>query len=86
MLQSSLAHLNKIRISEKGPEVSTEVVSCSAYSTMKMVAICSSETSIGFQRTTQRYIPEDNSVPHEKLRGFNPHATYTARATAAYRS
>jgi hypothetical protein len=37
------------------------LVSCSAYySTLNMEAICSSETSVDFQRTTQRYIPEDN--------------------------
>jgi hypothetical protein len=29
------------------------------YSTLKMKAVCSSETSIDFQRTTWRYIPED---------------------------
>jgi hypothetical protein len=35
------------------------VVSCSAYSsTLKMEAICSSETSVDFQRTTWRYIAE----------------------------
>jgi hypothetical protein len=27
-----------------------------------MDAICSSETSVGFQRTTRRYIPEDNTL------------------------
>jgi hypothetical protein len=33
------------------------LVSCSAYSlTMKVEAICSSETSVDFQRTTRRYI------------------------------
>jgi hypothetical protein len=36
------------------------LVPCSAYSsTMKMEAICSFETSVDFQRTTRRYIPED---------------------------
>jgi hypothetical protein len=36
------------------------VQSCSAYvSTLKMEAICSSETSVDFQRTIQRYTPED---------------------------
>jgi hypothetical protein len=36
------------------------LVSCSAYfSTLKMEAMCSSETSFGFRRTTRRYIPED---------------------------
>jgi hypothetical protein len=36
------------------------LVSCSAYSrTLKTEAICSFETSVNFQRTTRRYIPED---------------------------
>jgi hypothetical protein len=34
--------------------------SCLAYSsTLEMKATCSSETSVNFQRTTRRYIPED---------------------------
>jgi hypothetical protein len=42
-----------------------EVVSCLAYSsTLKTEAICSSETSVDFQRTTRRYISEDKT-PHE---------------------
>jgi hypothetical protein len=37
----------------------TKLVSCLAYSsTLKMEATCSSETSVDFQRTTRRYIPE----------------------------
>jgi hypothetical protein len=42
-------------------------VSCSTYSsTLKMNAICSSETSVDFKRNTRRYIPEDNTgVPLE---------------------
>jgi hypothetical protein len=41
------------------------LVCYSAYlSTPKMKAICSSETSVDFQRTTRRYIPEDNTL-HE---------------------
>jgi hypothetical protein len=36
------------------------LVSCSAYSwTLKMEAICSYQTSVGFQRTTRRYITKD---------------------------
>jgi hypothetical protein len=31
-------------------------------STVKMEAICSSETSVDFQRTTRRYIPEDRTL------------------------
>jgi hypothetical protein len=39
------------------------LLSCSVYSsTLKMEAICSSETSVDFQRNTQRYIPEDNAL------------------------
>jgi hypothetical protein len=38
------------------------LVSCLAYSsTLKMEATCSSETSVYFQRTTGRYIPEDGT-------------------------
>jgi hypothetical protein len=38
------------------------LVSCLAYSsTLKMEAICFSETSVDFQRNTQRYIPEDST-------------------------
>jgi hypothetical protein len=41
------------------------LVSCSAYfPTLKMEAICSSETSADFQRTTRRYIPEDITHNH----------------------
>jgi hypothetical protein len=36
------------------------LVSCSVYYTLKMEAICSSELSVGFQRTTLLYIPEDS--------------------------
>jgi hypothetical protein len=36
------------------------LVFCSAYSTLKMEAIYSSEMSVDSQRTTRRYIPEDN--------------------------
>jgi hypothetical protein len=40
----------------------------SAYSwTLKMEAICSSEISVGFQRTTRRYIPEDNTLQKENM-------------------
>jgi hypothetical protein len=39
------------------------LVSCSAYSsTLKMEAMFSSKTSVNFQRTTQRYIPEDSAL------------------------
>jgi hypothetical protein len=39
------------------------LVSCSAYySTLKMEAICSSETSVAIQRITRPYIPEDSTL------------------------
>jgi hypothetical protein len=39
------------------------LVSCSVYfSTLKMAAICSSETLVDSQRTARRYIPEDSTV------------------------
>jgi hypothetical protein len=39
------------------------LVSCFAYfSTLKMEATCASETSVDFQRTTRRYIPEDSTL------------------------
>jgi hypothetical protein len=42
------------------------LTSCSAYSsTLKMEAICSSETLVDFQRTTWRYIPEDSTLQLE---------------------
>jgi hypothetical protein len=39
------------------------VVSCLAYSlTLKIEVTYSSETSVGFQRATRRYIPEDRTL------------------------
>jgi hypothetical protein len=39
------------------------MVSCLAYcSALNMGAICSSETSVDFHRTTRRYIPEDSTL------------------------
>jgi hypothetical protein len=37
------------------------------FSTLKMESICSSETSVDFQRTTRSYIPEDTTL-HNRLR------------------
>jgi hypothetical protein len=33
-----------------------------SFSILKMEVICSSETSVDFQRTTRHYIPEDRSL------------------------
>jgi hypothetical protein len=41
-------------------------VSCSDFSTQKMDAICSSETSVDFQRRTRRYIAEDSIVHNHR--------------------
>jgi hypothetical protein len=39
------------------------LVPCSAYSsTLRIEAICSPETSVDFQQTTKRYIPEDSTL------------------------
>jgi hypothetical protein len=44
------------------PAACVMMVSCFAYSSIpKMEASCSSETSVGFQRTARRYIPEDTT-------------------------
>jgi hypothetical protein len=41
------------------------LVFCKAYSTLKMEAIRSSETSVDFQRTIQCYIPKDSTLSYE---------------------
>jgi hypothetical protein len=52
------------------------LVSCSAYSsTLKMEAICSSETSVDFQRTTQRYIPEDGTLHNHRCENLKSYIT-----------
>jgi hypothetical protein len=56
----------KNRFSNVGFEVFTAVVMKSSaepiYLALKMEAIFSSETSVDTQRTTRRYIPEDNTL------------------------
>jgi hypothetical protein len=47
------------------------LVSCSAYSsTLKREVTCSSETSVDFQRTTRRYIPEDIIFHNHRCEGL----------------
>jgi hypothetical protein len=36
------------------------------YSNLKMAAVCSSLTSVGLQRTTRRYIPEDDTLHNHR--------------------
>jgi hypothetical protein len=41
------------------------------FSTLKMEAIFSSETSVDFQRTTRRYIPEDGTLHNHRCENLN---------------
>jgi hypothetical protein len=41
-------------------------------STLKMEAICSSETSVDTQRTTRRYIPEDGTLHNHHCENLKP--------------
>jgi hypothetical protein len=63
------------------------LVSCPAYfSTLKMEVICSSETSVDFQRTTRRYIPEDSTLHNyrcENLKFYKTYEGYSTRQIAA---
>jgi hypothetical protein len=43
------------------------LVSCSAYSNLKMEAICFSETSVDIQWTARRYIPLDSALHTRKM-------------------
>jgi hypothetical protein len=48
------------------------LLSCSVYSsTLKMVAICSSETSVDFQRTKRRYVSDDRTLHNHCCENFN---------------
>jgi hypothetical protein len=59
---------SKISASKLAPAFT--LVSCSA-STLKTEAICSSETSVNFQRTTWHYIPSTlHNRRYEKLRSY----------------
>jgi hypothetical protein len=59
------------------------VVSVSeAYSsTLKMEAICSFETSVGFQRTTRRYIPEDRTLYNRRRENLRSYGWFVANRT-----
>jgi hypothetical protein len=52
------------------------LASCS--STLKMETICSSETSVDFQQTTWRYIPEDSTLHLHLANYFNYNDIITA--------
>jgi hypothetical protein len=47
-----------------------------------MEAICSSETSVGFQRNTRRYIPEDGTLHNHRCENLKSYTgIYTIRYT-----
>jgi hypothetical protein len=48
------------------------LVSCLDYWTLKMEAICFSETSIDFQRITRCYMPENSALLTNAVRASNP--------------
>jgi hypothetical protein len=63
------------RESSSGLPPAFTLVSCSAYSsTLKMEAIYFSETSVDFQRTTRRYIPQDGTLHERFFRTAGPWA------------
>jgi hypothetical protein len=47
------------------------LVSCLAYLSAKMEAICSSETSVDFQLTTRRYIPEAGTLHNHRCENLS---------------
>jgi hypothetical protein len=52
------------------------IVSCLAYSsTLKMEAICSSETWVYFQRTTWHYVPDDSTHHNHCYENLKSHIT-----------
>jgi hypothetical protein len=52
------------------------LVSCFAYySTLKMDATCSSETSVDFQQTTRCYIPEDRTLHNHCCENLKSYST-----------
>jgi hypothetical protein len=63
---------SKNKPSEK--PASKQVATSAYFSTPKMEAICSSETSVDFQRTTRRYIPEDSSLHNHRCEYLKSYA------------
>jgi hypothetical protein len=45
-------------------------------STLKMEAICSSETSVETQQTTRRHIPEDDTLPNHGCENLKSYTTF----------
>jgi hypothetical protein len=58
------------------------LVSCLTYSpTLKMEATFSSKTSVDFQRTTRRYIPEDSTLHDQSCENLKSHEAYVCPLT-----
>jgi hypothetical protein len=60
---------------------------CLVYSsTLKIEVICSSETSVDFQRTTWRYIPEDRTLHNHRSEDLNSDnvCLYSAHLTCSF--
>jgi hypothetical protein len=51
---------------EVDPTFAFTLVTCPAYLALKMEAICSSETSVDFQRTTRYHKPEDSTLYYHR--------------------
>jgi hypothetical protein len=77
-----LKHVLDLRLSRRccwRAAVCYILISCLAYcSSLKVEAMCSSETSVEFNKTTQRYIPENTSLQSMLAKCFNlvPCLTY----------
>jgi hypothetical protein len=58
---------------------------CSAYSsTLKMEVICFSETSVDFQRTARRYIPEYSTLHNHRCENLKSYIIYAVYAAGVY--
>jgi hypothetical protein len=71
-------HIASIFIVEKYAEQETSVkAGGSAYSsTLKMEEKCSSETSVDTQRTTRRYIPEDDTLHNHRCENLESYTCH----------
>jgi hypothetical protein len=62
------------------------LVSCSVYSTLKIEAICSSETLVAFHRTTRSYTPEDISLHNHRCNILRPYTFVGTSLDSSYRN
>jgi hypothetical protein len=51
---------------------------------MKMEAICSSETSVNYQRTARRYISEDRRLPNHRFENLSSYMLICSSSTCGY--